>query len=206
MKIGICVRDYHKIDKYSCFERCMGVPKVFLDIFQNFNVTPVFLTMGCGLLEMIALTDGLIIPGSALSMHDLREYPVDKDIISQYLHRKPIFGICGGMQELCVALGGDIVEYGAKNHMNVQHDVTLNGTFRKLFNTDSLSVNSYHNHYCHIETDRLSDFELLAVDSKDLLLEAFQFGMNLGVQWHPEVMEREHYEKLFSYFFQMCME
>lgn len=202
MKIGICVREYDKKGEYGCFDKCIGIPKSFVDILQNFNVTPVFLTMGCGLQEMIDLTDGLIVPGSALSMRDLREYPVDKEIIKLYLDKKPIFGICGGMQELCVALGGKVIEGAAKDHMNVVHTVLLNGIFQHMFGCDEIKVNSYHANFCQ---NPLNGADIAVSNhNDDLILEGFYLGLNLGVQWHPEVMEREHYEKVFQYFFNLC--
>lgn len=200
MKIGICVREYEKRGEHTCFEKCIGLPKAFIDIFQNFNVTPVYLTMGCGLSEMIQMTNGLIIPGSALPMSDLREYPVDKEIIHYYLNKKPILGICGGMQELCIALGGKVVEGGAKDHMNAVHPVTLNGIFKHIFNRNEMMVNSYHENFCQMDGTDI----VISNHNDDLILEGFCSNMNLGVQWHPEVMEREHYEKLFQWFFHLC--
>lgn len=202
MRVGICVREYDKKGKYSCFDKCIGVPKAFIDICQNFNVTPILLTMGCGLRELTELTDGLIVPGSALSMSDLREYPVDKEVINLYLGKKPIFGICGGMQELCVAMGHKVIEYDTKGHMGTRHKVSLNGDFyTKIFGKRTITVNSYHNHRCQINC---SNTAVSLLD--DLVIEGFMEDKNLGVQWHPEVMKREHCDKIFGYFFGMCLE
>lgn len=62
MRVGICVREYNKKGTYSCFDKCIGVPKPFIDIFQNFNVTPVLLTMGSGLRELTETIDNHPVP------------------------------------------------------------------------------------------------------------------------------------------------
>lgn len=200
MKVGICVREYNKKGTYSCFDKCIGVPKSFIDIFQNFNVTPVLLTMGSGLRELTETLDGLVVPGSALPMSDPREYPVDREVIKMCFDKIPIFGICGGMQELCIELGANVIEGGAENHMNTKHSVVLDGIFRHMFGCDMIEVNSYHNNFCMMNGADIA----VSIHNDDRILEGFFFGKNLGVQWHPEVMEREHYEKIFSYFFNMC--
>lgn len=199
MRIGILVREIEKNSSQECFSTYLGVPKAFIDILRSFNVTPVLLTSGVGVDEIIDSTSGLIIPGSALPMSDLREFPVDKEIISNYLSKdKYCFGICGGMQELCTLRCGKVVENGAESHFDNQHTVCLDGEFEDIFGSVTIEVNSYHNNRCVLQYNTLN--QARSNLNGDDICEGFIYNNMMGVQWHAEIMPSAHYNKLFKYF------
>ncbi len=116
--------------------------------------------------------------------------------------RIPLFGGCRGMQMLNVAKGGSLIidipternstihqqEEGDANHMVYSHP-----WLAEVLQQDSGSVNSNH----HQAIDVLADgFKVMAYAS-DSIIEAFYWEDRsvhpfiLGVQWHPERMERD---------------
>lgn len=116
----------------------------------------------------------------------------------------PLFGVCRGMQELNVALGGDLHqkvysmpgfndhrENGAdevpQQYADV-HSVHLvpNTWFAKLMQQDSIPVNSLHGQGLHQLGTGLQPL----AHAEDGLVEAVHLPampqFTLGVQWHPE--------------------
>jgi putative glutamine amidotransferase len=116
----------------------------------------------------------------------------------------PFFGVCRGMQELNVALGGDLHQklYAVPGFMDHREDATqdvaaqyaqahrvklLPGTwFSRLLEQDEIDVNSLHGQ----GLDRLGDGVQALAHSSDGLVEAVHLPgfpqFSLGVQWHPE--------------------
>lgn len=122
----------------------------------------------------------------------------------------PLFGICRGMQEINVALGGDIHQkvhnlFGYLDHredsddaIDVQygdsHPITLvPGTwFAELMQQDTIPVNSLHGQ----GLNRLGQGLEPLASSVDGLVEAIHAPalpqFTLGVQWHPEWRAKEN--------------
>lgn len=111
----------------------------------------------------------------------------------------PVLGICGGMQLLVVASGGELYQDigsdmpGALEHMQTtvhnspwhQVDINPGSQLRQLLGCSCLQVNSVH----HQGARQLPDNLLPAAWAKDGLIEAVErrdrrFAM--GLQWHPE--------------------
>lgn len=137
----------------------------------------------------------------------------------------PILGICRGLQELNVALGGSLhgkvhevdgfydhrepddealdVQYGA------QHDIELveGGVLAGLAGGERrVRVNSLHGQ----GIDRLADSLVAEAHAADGLIEAVRLGdagqFALAVQWHPEwrVLENPFYTAIFESFGEAC--
>lgn len=100
--------------------------------------------------------------------------------------KKPILGICRGIQVLNVFFGGDLVQ-DVPNHNNILHEIKLMpDTFLNKLYGNEITVNSYH----HQAIGRLAyGFSALAY-SKDGVIEAIMHNKLpiLAVQWHPERM------------------
>lgn len=115
----------------------------------------------------------------------------------------PTLGGCRGMQLLNVAKGGSLIidipsEIGSNIHQQKEgdayHMVYCHPWLANILENDSAEVNSNH----HQAIDELADgFKVMAY-SKDSIIESFylenklEHPFVLGVQWHPERMERDN--------------
>ncbi|MCB9187002.1 MAG: gamma-glutamyl-gamma-aminobutyrate hydrolase family protein [Flavobacteriales bacterium] len=124
-------------------------------------------------------------------------------LVSHAFEQKiPLFGGCRGMQLLNVAKGGSlIIDIPTTRNSNIHkqqegdahHMVYCHPWLANILEQDSGSVNSNH----HQAVDRLAEgFKVMAV-AQDSIVEAFYWEDKsshpfvLGVQWHPERMERD---------------
>jgi putative glutamine amidotransferase len=120
--------------------------------------------------------------------------------------RKPLFGICRGLQVINVATGGSLfqditAQYPpaikhdyfpttgfAREHL--AHEVTLSegSRLRHVFERDRILVNSMH----HQGIRRLGEGLRVTATAPDGLIEAIESPNGhymVAVQWHPEVFE-----------------
>ena len=165
--------------------------------------------------------DGILLPGSPADVdpekYSAARHPktADADVLRDnldelllqdaYNMRKPIFGICYGMQSLNVWRGGTLVQHleTGVNHdpgRNVveAHSIAIEpqstlaamlnqGKVLPTENPPSIAVNSSH----HQSVDTLGDgLRLVAVTPDDHVKEAIEGTADehfvLAVQWHPE--------------------
>lgn len=133
--------------------------------------------------------------------------------------RKPLLGLCRGLQVINVAAGGTLYQdldaqlEGAIRHDYfptfgfdrdyVSHDVAVApaSRLRSLVDIDQLPVNSMH----HQGVKRLGAGLVACARSADGLIEAVESPNGhwmVGVQWHPEVFEADdpHTRDLFRGF------
>jgi putative glutamine amidotransferase len=114
-----------------------------------------------------------------------------------YRTRKPVLGICYGMQSLNVYRGGTLLQHipeqvpGALDHENreIEHGITLEAGSRLAAWTDGvreLRVNSTH----HQAPDRVGAGLRVAARAPDGVIEAIEGESAdhfvVGVEWHPE--------------------
>ena len=159
--------------------------------------------------EIVPLCSGLLLPGGndALPCY----YGEQTDGFSQYYDapmdlweltvldafvkaKKPVLGICRGIQVMNVVLGGtlyqDIKPFAHvphNDHWAKIHTVTVRrGTkLEQIMGQDTVLVNSQH----HQAVDRIAPGLTLAALSEDGIVEAIEkpdAKFCLGVQWHPE--------------------
>ena len=172
---------------------------------------------------MVDLYDGLLLPGGpdvdplyfneqphmqigiTLSVKDEFEIALIKETIKQ---KKPIFGICRGLQILNVALGGSLYQDLPSQYENLQvqhsqqtlghfptHDVfiTKDTKLAQLF-SEKVTVNSRH----HQAIKKLSTQLIASAKASDGVIEAIESKeLNVfAVQWHPENLWQEYPEQL----------
>jgi putative glutamine amidotransferase len=162
---------------------------------------------------LLARLDGLLLTGSPSNIEPVRygadggDGPFDpaRDATSLALVRaalvagKPVFGICRGMQELNVALGGSLRrDLGAAHHapddadfadmFGYRHQVALapDGVLSAVIGRTEMQVNSVH----YQGVGQLGAGLRTEARSADGLVEAISAdaagALVLAVQWHPE--------------------
>jgi putative glutamine amidotransferase len=136
----------------------------------------------------------------------------------------PVLGVCRGLQEVNVALGGSLHQKvqevsGLNDHREnlddvlekqyaVSHPITLqaDGLLRSLIASDRVMVNSLHGQ----GIARLAAGLNVEATADDGLIEAVSLNalhpFFLAVQWHPEwkVMENTFYQSIFNAFGRAC--
>lgn len=138
-----------------------------------------------------------------------------------YEKKKPILGICRGIQLINVALGGtiyqDIVSQRSELpkiahnqpfvYSQPAHTVSLqkHTYLEKITGTSSLKVNSVH----HQAIKDVAKELIVSARSSDGLIEAVEkpdYPYLIGVQWHPEYLfdTSEDAKKLFHSFVSAC--
>ena len=136
--------------------------------------------------DVIIFTGGGSVPSKYFSLKQNRTEQANRDVIEKELleyainNKKPLIGICRGMQYINCLLGGGI------STLDNRHSV---GSEHKIFTAEGVcySVNSFHND--GILCGQLAE-ELLpiAFDESKTIVEAYVHKSNkiIGIQWHPE--------------------
>ena len=187
--------------------------------------------------EACRMCDGLLLPGSTQGILSTYwgeedtfvrdfiydEYAHDRIVIEHFVKAgKPIFGVCGGLQELNIYFGGSI-KHVIFNETILDHrdedekheiEILEGSMLYDAFGTTSARVNSMHGWVI----DRLAPaLTVTGINKKDGLIEAVE-NREMGIfatQWHPEQVYNsmawvpEKYsdpreKKLFENFLALC--
>lgn len=150
--------------------------------------------------DLLETVDGIIFTGGGdyppqLSAMEGYAEPTPRDLLELVLmkaawqQKKPVLGICRGMQGMNIALGGALQDLPADRepfHLQIEsgHRLELMGELKQLYAADHLSVNSFH----HQVVTKIAPHLRLLAWSEDGAVEAVGAGdrFYLGVQWHPE--------------------
>ena len=198
-----------------------------VEIAQHYGIGMTVIATEADYEKVCACCDGLIIPGSPIDIdptyygadpfdppNEVDEYALDSKVIAEFdKMRKPMFGICGGHQELNIYFGGTIKKIDnneAHMHRSTKlHPITITeGSFvHDVFGSTRAVVNCYHNW----ELGRLGDGLSAVAVTDDGVIEAIE-NKELAIyatQWHPEVYMDldDHIErKFFDNFLKKCEE
>lgn len=170
--------------------------------------------------DLLELMDGLVITGGAFDIDPSRygetqtaaridtPKPLRTDFEQQLCEgalaaKKPILGICGGMQLLNVVLGGTLVQdIGTEIANALEHEQptspagpahavnVVEGTafFRAIGGQKQIEVNTTH----HQAVKKLGRDLVVLGTSPDGVIEAIGYKDDLsitGAQWHPELLD-----------------
>ncbi|MDN7142448.1 gamma-glutamyl-gamma-aminobutyrate hydrolase family protein [Pseudomonas sp. JQ170] len=217
--------------------------KYIVPLVEHAGCVPVLVPTCCGVEDLetyLDMADGVYLTGAGSNIdpalygqenetpgkgqdrnRDLFDIPLVKLAIARGL---PIFGICRGMQEINVALGGDIyqkvyAEAGFNDHrenpedpVDVQYSAVHNvrieqgSWLQKLLKTDEIRVNSLHGQGLK---NLGKGIEPLA-RAEDGLVEAIHAPslspFLFAVQWHPEWQAAKNPDsvKMFEAFGEAC--
>lgn len=183
--------------------------------------------------SQIDIIDGLILTGgydiNPLKFNDEPREKLgyvcnERDEYEFYLLEKarenniPVFGICRGVQVINVFNGGTLyqdISYIDGAYIKHEQDCEPSFPSHSIFIAkdsviheilgDMYLVNSYH----HLAIKDLApNFKVTAL-SKDGVIEAIESTTDefvIGVQWHPELLTKNHEEmlNLFKYFIKQC--
>jgi putative glutamine amidotransferase len=187
---------------------------------------PVGAAMDIG--ELVSRVDGVVLTGGRANIephhYDGPAFPADeiidpcRDALVLPLVRAciaarvPVFGICRGIQEINVALGGSlhyrIHQVSGKNdhrrprredvtqeevfRLNHMVKLTAGGLFQSLTGHDDMMVNSLHGQ----GVDRLGEGLVVEAMSLDGVIEGLRYNDDtqfiVGVQWHAEWQPEKH--------------
>ena len=171
--------------------------------------------------------DGLLMPGGVdieparygqETAKECGKIDLDRDqaewwILESFLPtRKPVLGICRGIQMLNVFLGGTLHQH-IPNHSDFKsrskgcHRVHIrsNTMLADFLKQEEITVNSLHHQAVDVPG---RDLAVCAV-SEDGIIEAVAHVNHpfcLGVQWHPEHMSKNHplQQRIFDIFVNHC--
>ena len=184
--------------------------------------------------SLASLMDGLVITGGAFDIppqlygasSHAKSGPFDRvrtdlelALIRQALDtNKPILGICGGMQLLNVALGGDLIQDLSLLDEPLEHEqkqprseaghlveIMPDTLVAQCYAVNSLGVNSTH----HQVIGHVADGLKVSAQSRDGVIEALESPSHafvVGVQWHPEAMSAQEHSALFNRFVKAASE
>lgn len=191
---------------------------------ENAGAIPVLLAPSRNAADIASRIDGFLIPGG----NDLHPSYYNEDINYEIkiverdrsdfefaiIHeiiklKKPVLGICYGMQLINVAFGGSLYQDirqqvpAAMEHREGNHTIKVSDN--KLMDKGEFKVNSSHHQAVKAIGQRLKAIAF----SPDGITEAISSGdypLLLGVQWHPERMQDSLSEKIFRTFAEAAIE
>lgn len=197
------------------------VNEAYIEYVKLAGFTPIILPMIKDMDDVLSLCDAFLITGGddlhskwyneplsdkAGTIH-LEMDEVDKYVIEYaYKNKKPMLGICRGLQAINAFLGGTLLQHiEDDSHKKIEGDVLFdkipNGSiFDRIYHEHS-KINSYH-HQCI--KDLAPNFTICGYSNG--CIEAIEHNELpiIAVQWHPEKLMDEESINLIKEFRKKC--
>lgn len=108
-------------------------------------------------------------------------------LIKEYIDKKPIFGVCLGLQAICEALGGKLTNLSEVHH-GVESLIQLTGNKSLIYNDIKTPIKVGRYHSWVVSKDNFpEELAITAVDEKGLIMSVQHKQYNVcAVQYHPE--------------------
>ncbi|MDD4000556.1 MAG: type 1 glutamine amidotransferase [Bacilli bacterium] len=191
------------------------VQKSYLNQLEKYQLQPLILSLKNISSNELDLCSGFLIPGGGdidPSYFNEGNKGLSKDInpqideIDRYIveyatkAKKPLLGICRGIQAINIFLGGSIYQDIGNNHRHIiqGHKVKTKAN-RLLHFKENIEVNSFH----HQAIKELPQDFLIVASHYDGTIEAIIHRTLpiIGIQWHPELLpETEETRIIFDTF------
>ncbi len=216
------------IAHYNSVEGLYAQKQAYVNALHQAKATPLLVPTETSLEdipEIVARLDALLIPGGQdvdpafyhaersiyCGMSNLQNDRFELEIIKEAIkQKKPILGICRGMQLINVACGGTLYQdIESERETEVEHrvipddkncyhivKVEENSTLYKYLPYASMQVNSSH----HQAVQKVAKGFTISAKCTDGIIEAIEQNQMdiLAVQWHPERMNDD--ERMMQFF------
>lgn len=108
-------------------------------------------------------------------------------LIKEYIDKKPIFGVCLGLQAICEALGGKLTNLSEAHH-GVESLIQLTDNKSLIYNDIKTPIKVGRYHSWVVSKDNFpEELAITAVDEKGLIMSVQHKQYNVcAVQYHPE--------------------
>jgi len=174
---------------------------LLIDNYDSFTWNLVHLIGGLGAEVDVRRNDALTVAEALDDEHDAivlspgpctpNEAGICLDLVREGAGRKPIFGVCLGLQSIGQAFGGEVVRAPLPMHgkvSSIQHKAR--GLFRGI--NGPLQATRYHSLVVARETCP-ADLEIEAESGEGLIMALSHRSLPVhGVQFHPESIASEH--------------
>lgn len=192
-----------KISKYGGIP--VGIFPTQIDNFQNKRLNEINELTNLekyDLNQSLSICDAIIKPG-ALKIYGFERYVYD------YAFQKdvPYIGICAGMQMMSY-YNKDNVKNERNEDRGVIHrsdeeyaheiKIEKNTLLYDILKKDEINVNSRHSF--HITSPGIHKVSAYSCDGLIEAIESMDKKFQLGLQWHPEMLNDENTEKIFTRF------
>ena len=198
------------------------MPELYLQAVEAASGEAVLIGPDVSIMDAVRRYAGLIIPGgrdidpllyneervAAMNLEDEKRVKFDLALFQYAVKKKkPVLGICYGMQLINIAMQGALYQdIGSQidkaiNHEKGSHLIQVNDN--PFIDAGKYEVNSSHH---QAVKDTGGGLEVFAV-SPDGIIEGFysvKHRFLVGVQWHPERMTGGISGKVFTSFIEAC--
>ena len=188
MKIFITLRS---ADSATYSELRDGISIDFIKLFNYFNITPILvpnnLKNPTAFFSEFDAKGALLTGGDDPTIQNKR-YETENLLIEYSIkNKKPIFGICRGLQAINLYFGGSLKKFDRDSKMIVaKHEIEICNDLFNLPVNKRYTVNSFHEFF--ITKDILGK-ELMpfALSDHNTIEGVFNKEYNItAIQWHPE--------------------